>query len=445
FNLKVKKFEPLAQLISPGLELAEGANFVGNFDSRNNTATLNGFIKNLKYQGIVVNNIIVDENTTPQQLQLNITSDRVQLNDSLFIKDVNISNILRSDSLAFNLKMSSALEDNQLDLNGLVEFTKNQDTAARLSVLPSILKINNEEWRIQEKVRIILNNGRTEIKNFDLTNGPQQITVDGWLSDDPKDLLQVGFKDFNLRTINPFTKGFGVKLGGKVNGKTDLYGILKGPRVNDDVKIDSLNFNDIYIGTLTDTSTFNSAQNKVNVYTRIMADDSETFKLTGNLDLKEKDIDLQVKMDDSKLTIFEPFVKTLVSNLKGNVSSDLTVKGKLDNPKINGTLSLNKGQLTVNYLKTTYVITDDVQVNNSVIRLEDFKLADLEGHEATASGSVDLNNLDDPTLNVTVNAESFMALNTTAKDNSVYYGKAYGTGVFKFTGPTSKMKIDIKA
>ncbi|RZK19437.1 MAG: translocation/assembly module TamB, partial [Flavobacterium sp.] len=445
FNLKVKKFEPLAQLISPGLELAEGANFVGNFDSRNNTATLNGFIKNLKYQGIVVNNIIVDENTTPQQLQLNITSDRVQINDSLFIKDVNISNILRNDSLAFNLKMSSSLEENQLDLNGLVEFTKNQDTAARLSVLPSILKINNEEWRIQEKVRIILNNGKTEVKNFDLTNGTQQITVDGLISDDPADLLQVGFKDFNLRTINPFTKGFGVKLSGNVNGKTDLFGILKSPRVNDDVKIDSLNFNDIYIGSLTDTSSFNSDKNKINVFTRIMADDSETFKLTGNIDLEQSDIDLKVKMDDSKLTIFEPFVKTLVSNLKGNISSDLTVTGKLDNPKINGSLSFDKGQLMVNYLKTTYVISDDVQVENSIINLDNFKLADLEGHEATANGSVDLNDINDPTLSVKVEANNFMALNTTAKDNSVYYGKAYGTGVFSFVGPTSKMKIDIKA
>ncbi|WP_316735855.1 translocation/assembly module TamB domain-containing protein [Pedobacter aquatilis] len=444
FNLKVKRFEPLAQLISPGLELSEGANFIGNFDSRNNTATLNGFIKNLKYQGVVVNNIIIDENTTPQQLQLNVTSDRVQLNDSLFVKDFNVSNILRNDSLAFNIKTSSADNSNQLDLNGLVEFTKNQDTTARLSILPSILQINNEEWRIQEKVRIVLNNGKTEIKNFDLTNDKQQITIDGLISEDPKDLLEVGFQDFNLKTINFFTKGFGVKLAGNVNGKTNIYGILKAPRVNDDIKIDSLNFNDIYIGTLTDTSSFNE-NNKINVYTRITANDSETFKVTGGVDLKEKELDLNIKMDESKLTIFEPFVKKLVSNLKGNVSSDLTVKGKLDDPKINGTLSLNKGQLMVNYLKTTYVISDKVNVENSVITLDDFKLADLEGHEAKANGSVDLNNIDDPTLDITVNAEDFMALNTTSKDNSVYFGKAYGTGVFKFNGPTSKMKIDIKA
>lgn len=445
FNLQVKKFEPLAQIMAPGLELEEGATLTGVFDSRNNTATLNGFVKKLKYNGIVVNNIILDENTTTQQLQLIVTSDRVQLNDSLFIKDVNISNILRNDSLAFNVKMSNTEEDNQLDLNGLVEFTKNQDTTARLSVLPSILKINNEEWRIQEKVRIVLNNGKTEISNFDLTNGEQQVTIDGLISEDPKDLISVGFKDFSLKTLNPFTKGFGVKLAGNVNGKTDLYGVLKTLRIADDLKVDSLNFNDIYIGTLTDTSSYNNESQKLNVFTRIVADNSENFKLTGNLDLKEKEIDLAVKMDDSKLTVLEPFVKKLVSNLKGNISADLTVKGKFEKPEINGTLSLDKGQLMVNYLKTTYVITDKVEVNNSVIKLENFVLKDLEDHEATASGSVDLNEIDNPTLNVKINANSFMALNTTAKDNSIYYGRAYGTGVFTFTGPTDNMKIDIKA
>jgi len=445
FNLKVKKFEPLAQIFAPGLELEEGATLTGDFDSRNNTATLNGFVKKLKYSGIVVNNIILDENTTTQQLQLIVTSDRVQINDSLFIKDVNVSNILRNDSLAFNVKMSNAEEDNQLDLNGLVEFTKNQDTTARLSVLPSILKINNEEWRIQEKVRIVLNNGKTEISNFDLTNGKQQVVIDGLISEDPKDLISVGFKDFSLKTLNPFTKGFGVKLGGNLNGKTDLYGILKTLRVTDDLKIDSLNFNDIYIGTLTDTSSYSNESKKLNVFTRIVADNSENFKLTGNIDLKEKEIDLSVKMDDSKLTVIEPFVKQLVSNLKGNISADLTVKGKLDKPEINGNLSLDKGQLMVNYLKTTYVITDKVEVNNSVIKLDNFTLSDLEGHEATANGTVDLNDINYPTLNVKVNANSLMALNTTSKDNSIYYGRAYGTGVFTFTGPTNKMKIDIKA
>jgi hypothetical protein len=445
FNLNIKNFDPIAKLFAPGLEIDEGGLFIGDFDSRNNTATLNGFIKNLKYNGVIVNNIIVDEGTNGKQLQLNVTSDRVQINDSLFIKNVNISNILRNDSLAFNVKLSNNDEDNQLDLNGLVEFTKNTDTVARLSLLPSILNINKEEWRIQEKVRIILNNGKTQISNFDLTNGNQQITANGIISEDQKDELQIGIDNFNLSTLNHFIKSSGIKLSGKANGNTNIYGLLKAPIIKDNLKIDSLNFNNIYIGSLSDTSSYNNQSGKVNIFTNVIANNSETLKVTGGLDLQQKEIDLKVKMDNSKLTIFEPFVNDLVSNLKGEVSSDLTIKGKLNKPEINGSLSFNKAQLMVNYLKTTYTITDEVMVENSTINLNDFKLYDLEGHEAIANGTVNLANIDDPSLNVRINAKSFMALNTTAKDNSIYYGRAYGTGEFKFNGPTSKMKIDINA
>lgn len=443
FNLRIKRFEPIAELLVPGLSIDEQAILVGNFDSRNNTATLNGSIKKLTYKGITANNIIIDENTTSNQLQAIITSDRVDLNDSLYMKNVNILNILRNDSLSLNIKLSNADEANQLDLNGLVEFAG--DTTAKISILPSNLKINSEDWTIQEKVRINFNNGKTEINNFDLSNGRQLLTVDGILSNDPKDLLLVGFQNFNLKTINPFIRTLGLKLSGNVNGKTRLYDVMKSPKVLDSLAIDSLTFNDTYIGKLTDTSSYDKNNNLANIYTQILTDDRETFKITGNLDLKDKKIDLDVKLDKSKLAVLEPFVKKLVSNLKGNISADLTVKGNFDKPEINGDIGFDKGQLTVNYLKTAYTLDDKVDVKNSVIGITNLTLQDVDGNKALANGTVDLNDLDNPDIQVKLVANNFMALNTTSKDNSVYFGKAYATGNFEFRGPTNKMRIDIDA
>ena len=442
FNLRVKKFEPIAELVAPGLQLDDQAILIGSFDSRNNTATLNGSIRKLTYKGITANNIIIEENTTAKQLQAIITSDRVDLNDSLYIKNVNIANVLRNDSLALNLKMSNADDANQLDLNGLVEFVND---SAKISILPSILKINSEDWNIQEKVRINFNKGKTEIQNFSLSNNKQMLSIDGVLSDDPKDMLLLGLDNFSLKTLNPFVKTLGVKLAGNANGKTRLYNLLKTPVINDSLTIDSLNFNDTYIGRLTDTSSYDQVKNAVNVYTQILADDKETFKITGGVDLKEKNIDLQVKLDGSKLTVLEPFVKKLVSNLKGNISADLTVKGPLDKPRINGDISFDRGEVTVNYLKTAYTLNDKIQVDNSVIQINDLALEDVEGNEAVANGTVDLNNLDDPNIQVKLKATNFMALNTTSKDNSLYYGRAYATGDFSFSGPTSSMLINIDA
>ena len=443
FNLAIKKFEPIAPLLVPGLEIDEQAIFIGNFDSPNNIATLNGFVKKLKYQGIVLNNIIVDENTTTNQLQAIVTSDRVDLNDSLYIKNVNISNILRNDSLTLNVKLSNAEDDNQLDLNGLVEF--GADTAGRVSILPSTLKINNEDWKIQEKVRISFNAGKTEISNFDLSNGDQLLTIDGTLSKDPDDLLTLGFKKFDLKTLNPFVKTLGVKLAGRVNGETKLHHILKAPRISDNIKIDSLTFNDTYIGELTDTSSFDQQENAANIYTSIIADNSETLSAKGKLDLEKKEINLAVKLNESKLAVLEPFVKQLVSNLKGDISAELTVKGPFSKPEINGDISFTEGNMTINYLQTAYTLNDKVTVNNSVIKIEDLKLLDKDRNEAVANGTVDLNNINTPTIDVVVKAKNFMALNTTEKDNPVYFGQAYGSGTFIFKGPTNRMSIDIDA
>ncbi len=443
FNLTIKKFAPISELLVPGLEIEDQAILIGNFDSRNKIATLNGFIKKLSYKGFSINNIIIDENTTSQQLHTIITSDRVDLNDSLLIKNVNISNIIRNDSLLLNIKLSDADDVNQLDLNGLVEFATNN--TARISVLPSLLTINREEWAIQEKVQINFNQGKTEIDNFDLSNGNQKLTIDGLISDDPADLLVIGFKDFQLKTLNPFMKGFGVQLAGNLNGETGIHSILKTMRINDDIKIDSLTFNDTYIGSLVDTSSYDKANNTANIYTRILANDEETLKLDGALDLKEKLIDVNVKLNDSKLAILEPFVKTLVSNLKGNISTDLRIHGPFDKPQINGSLELDKAQVTVNYLKTTYTISDEVSVDNSVIQIDDLKLQDLDGNTATGNGTVDLNNINYPDLDIVINALDFMALNTTSKDNPLYFGQAYATGTFVFKGPTNKMFIGIDA
>ncbi len=442
FILRVKRLEPIAELIAPGLAIDDQAFLVGNFDSRNNIATLNGSIRKLTYNGIVANNIIIDENTTNRQLQAIITSDRVDLSDSVFIKNVNIVNVLRNDSLSLNIKLSNADDDNQLDLNGLVEFSKNN---AKMSVLPSNLRINNEDWSIQEKVSINLNNGKTQIENFDLSNGRQLITADGIISDDPLDELLIGFENFDLRTINPFVKSFGIQLGGIANGKTRLYELLKQPRIKDSLSIDSLRLNEVFIGRLTDTSSFDQSKKAAFIYTRIHTNGSETLKIDGGMDLREKLMDVSIRMNESNLVILEPFVNELVSNLKGKISADVSIAGSFEKPEINGNISFHQAQLMVNYLKTIYVLNDQISIDNSLIRLRDLKLKDLESNEGIANGTVNLSQLATPDIRVSLRAQNLMALNTTAKDNPLYYGRAYASGNFAFTGPTHKMNIDIDA
>jgi hypothetical protein len=446
FRLNLKNLDPFTAIFMPGLKIPEQGTFVGKFNSNEKTATLNGFIKTIKLGKIVFHDFIIDESTSDDNLGISVSLSQVDLTDSLFIKNINITNFLKNDSLNFNVKLSDKTATNQLDLYGLVEFGR--DTTAKLNILPSDVILERENWKIQEKARIRLLDGKTQISGFELSNGIQKVKIDGFISDNIEDKLNLVFEKFSMATLNQLTKASGVMLKGALNGKVELTSIAKSPGVAADLGIDSLTMNKTLVGDVKINSSLDNERRQANVKLNITNRGLKTLDIDGVYNIgknTEDNLDFDVQMDHTEAVIFEPFIKELVSNMKGTVSADLKLTGPPSNPKLNGDLTLNNTGLTVNYLKTAYTISDKVEVNNSVININKLTIKDYKNGTGTVNGKVDLNNLSNPVLDVTLDATNLMALNTTFKDNHIYYGTAFGTGRFSFTGPVDNMKIDIKA
>lgn len=446
FNLTLKNTDPLTAIFVPDLKIPDQGTLVGQFDSEKKTAILSGYIKTIKYGKIVFHDFIIDENTTDDMLGLNVSLRKVDLTDSLFIKDINITNFLKNDSLNFNVKLSDKNAVNQLDLYGLVEFGR--DTTAKLKLLPSDVILEKQKWHIQEQVRIRLLDGKTQVSGFELSNGPQKVRINGFISNNPADELKLSFEKFNMRTLNQLTRTSGIYLRGYLNGDVNFTSITKSPGVDAHLNIDSLTMNRTLIGDLKLVSTLGNDRKQADMKLNILNRGLETMNIGGTYYFgheTDDNLDFDIKMNQTEAIIFTPFIKDLVSNVKGHISTDLKLSGKPSKPQLNGTLTLENTGVTVNYLKTAYVVNNKLSVNNSVINLNNMVLKDVRGGTGTANGTVDLNNLSNPDIEVSVLARNLMALNTTFKDNHLYYGTAYGSGTFSFKGPVDNMKIDIKA
>ncbi|MFD0763566.1 translocation/assembly module TamB domain-containing protein [Mucilaginibacter lutimaris] len=446
FNLTLKNIDPFTAIFMPDLKIPEQGTFVGKFNSGNKTATLNGYIKTIKLGKIVFHDFIIDESTSDDMLGLNVSLNRIDLTDSLYIKNINITNFLKNDSLNFNVKLSDKDAANQLDLYGLVEFGR--DTTAKLKILPSDVVLERENWKIQEQVRIRLLDGKTQISGFELSNGIQKVRINGFVSDNAADKLKVQFEKFSMATLNQLTKASGILLKGSLNGDVVLTSITKKPGVEANLGVDSLMMNKTLVGDVKIVSNLDNDRGQANVKLNINNRGTETMNIAGIYTLgKQTDdkLDFDIKMDHTEAIIFEPFIKDLVSDVKGAVSADLKLTGTPSKPELNGSLSLDNTGITVNYLKTAYTVNDKLTVSNSVIKIDKMILKDIRGGTGEANGTVDLNNISNPTLNIVLDAKNLMALNTTFKDNHLYYGTAYGSGTFSFTGPIDNMNIDIKA
>lgn len=446
FNFKLKDVDPLLAVFMPGLKIPDQGTLIGKFNSADQTATLTGYIKTIQYNKIILHDLIIDENTAAQYLNANITLSKVDLSDSLYVKDVSITNFLNRDSLNFNVKLSDKNATNQLDLYGLVEFGR--DTTAKLKLLPSDVILDREQWKLEEQVRIRLLDGKTQISNFELSNGEQMVTVDGFISDKAEDKLNVVFKQFRMSTLNPLTKPSGIALRGALNGEVILTSLLKAPGMDADLGIDTLMMNATQVGNVKIISNLDNERKKAIVRLNILNRGLETMDIEGAYSLLKDDenaLDFDINMNQTEAIIFTPFISNLVSDVKGTISTSLKLTGSLQKPLLNGFVTLNNTGVTVNYLKTPYTLSDRLDVENSVIKIDKMVLKDNRKGQGIVNGTVDLNNISNPTLDIKIEATNLLALNTTFKDNHLYYGTAFGSGDFSFTGPIDNMKIDIRA
>lgn len=446
FNLNIKNIDPLIAIFMPDLKIPDKGTFIGQFNSNDKTATLNAFIKTIQYGKIVFHDFIIDESTNNDFLGLSLSLSKVNITDSLFIKNITITNALRNDSLNFNVKLSDKNAVNQLDLYGLVNFAR--DTTARLQLLPSDVILENKPWRIQEKVRIKFLDGKTDVSGFELSNGKQKVKIDGFISDNPADKLKLSFDKFSMNNLNQFYRSTGVQFKGSLNGNILFSSIIKSPGVDAHLDIDSLMMNKTLVGGVKIISDLGADRKQANVKLSINNRGIETMNIAGLYKLGQKEddnLDFDVKMNHTEAIIFEPFIKDLVSHINGTISTNLKLTGPPSKPQLNGNIMLNNTGVTVNYLKTAYVVNDTVNVVNSVININNMILRDIKKGTGSITGKVDLNDLSNPEIEAVLTAKNLMALNTTFKDNHVYYGTAFGTGTFSFSGPVDNMDINITA
>ncbi|MBS1531654.1 MAG: translocation/assembly module TamB domain-containing protein [Bacteroidetes bacterium] len=447
FNLHLKNLDPLLAFFRPDVKVPDQGTFVAKFNSQDKTATFNGYVKTITLGSTVFHDLIIDENTTDQYLGVNVSLSKINFSDSLFVKNIDITNFLKKDSLDFNIKLADKDATNQLDLYGLVQFAR--DTTARLKLLPSDVILEHQDWRIDNQVKIRLFNGKTQVSGFELANGSQKVKINGLISGNAADELKVDFEKFSMGTFDQLVKTADIKLKGTLNGNVVLSAITKAPTFDSHLAIDSFVMNRTYIGDVKVASSLDSNRKQANMKMNIVSRGLETMNIAGayllGRDSSQNSLDFGVKMNHSEAIIFAPFVKDLVSNLKGTISSDIKVTGSLSDPQFDGDISLENTGVTVNYLKTPYTINHTLAVKGSVINIQDLALTDYRGNTGIANGTVDMNDLSNPDIEVTLEAKNLLALNTTFKDNHLYFGTAFATGTFKFNGPTDNMNIDIKA
>lgn len=451
FNLNVYNVNPLLNIFSPKVQLAAFTILKGRFTAEDNYLDAIVSSKFIRLSGIQFDKMQLNSKTFNNNIYLKFQSEVVQLTDSLSIENllVNTSTYNNSSDFSIYWKSQSLPRNNSADIKGNLKFTPGEKMV--FTIDSAVIVVSDSAWRTENASLITVDTDAVVISGLHLRSHQQRVSVDGIASYDPLQELQVRLENFAISNFRDVLEANKIPIDGKLEGSVNLKSLLQNPIFETNLKVAGFKYAKELIGNLVVNSTYNSSRKTIfndifveyygNVGMKI------PLKISGDyrLDDEKNALDLKVAFQNFNLKLAEPFVTSISSSLSGFVTGDLNVKGSLEKPDVLGDLNFMRAFIKIDYLNTYYNFAHTMHISSKEFSMRDITINDALGHQAKGNIIMRHNNFSDFNLDIVLNADKFQFLNTSAKDNDLFYGSAIASGLVKIKGPLDLISISVIA
>lgn len=447
FSMEVHNMLPLAILANIDLFISPGTKLHGDF-ARNNLSTLH-IISSLdtvifKGKNFYGNEIDFTGTKSQDSSQLNaslvVRSTDQQLSNSLKTKNVLLQATWEKEHVKLSLDADQSGNNNILRLKSELDFLTD---SIRMKILPTQLRILNENWIFSQKNYALMKGLEWNIHQLRVNRGNESAMIDGFISEDPNRALTLSVDSLNIDILNSLLQE---KISGVVDGEVQARDLYHNPFIQNKISIKNLTVDEFLVGDVYGLNEWNREQKRFDLNLSLERDKKKTVEMEGFYDpAKESPLAVNAKLENTNIKIIEPFMRGIFSEMDGALTGNYTITGTFLQPIVRGDGKIQSGQLTIDYLKTKYYLSGSLGFSPAQILFKDFNLTDELKNKASLNGYLTHHNYNEFRIDLNADFKNFQLLNTTAKDNSLFYGQAFGTGNLKMIGRLSDIKISATA
>lgn len=472
--LLLRKPNPLLHVFVPELTIADSTAFDGFFRTgQTSILQLGGDVAYLSYGK--------DVSLTSNRLEINTSklpySDAVLASAFVTSKEQRLPGLGLTEKLAveavwnqgaidFSSSIKQQKSTNAAQLNGALRFL--EDAVEVRVAAESGVNVLGQAWRFSPNNRIVIAGAGREIQveHLDLRNGPQRISAIGALSArDPTAVLTARVDSFQLASLNPLFGADAMKIGGVIqHARVDIRNVFgREARYNARLRVDSLRLDSTLIGDVRGQADWDNALGRLGVNAGIERDKQRLVSVTGfyapSAPAKEQ-LALVAMLEGAPLKLVEPFLSVIMDRLEGTMNGRIDVTGAMSAPTLRGAVDVTDGRFRFGYLNTTYRLSGPVPAgfdpkarfpearivfDDKGIRLRNLLLRDELDNQAVLDGTIYEQGFQDMLFDIRASFRRFMVLNTTRRENDLYYGTAFATGRLAVNGTPDDIVIDITA
>jgi hypothetical protein len=379
--------------------------------------------------------------STTSLASLLINSKQQLIGKNVKTKNLLVEGLWNRDHIDLQIDVDQQNIDNQLRLKSEIDFLED---STRIRILPSRIHVLNKDWIVNNKNYALQKGREWSIHQLELHNNNESVKLFGLISDEPDKVLNLDVSRLDLSVFNSISTE---KFGGILEGKIAMRDLYKNAYLQNDIRITEFTINQFLIGNVTGLNQWNASEKKFNISFFIDRLGTRTADIKGYFDpsLQNDPLNLNAEFDHVNVKIIEPLIKDIFSNVDGTLTGDYEIAGTFTKPKVKGEGKIEDGQIMINYLKTLYSYTGTLGMTATQIIFKNFELRDKFNNKGNLEGYVAHRNFGSFRINLDGSFQNFQVLNTTDKDNNLFYGEAFGTGNLNIFGPSSNLKISATA
>lgn len=451
FNVEV--FNQIVEIFVPDLRLSPNTRLRGSISADDNEFRLRVLSPEIVYGSNSAHNLNLQIDNKNPLYNAFVELDSIQT-PIYTLREINAINVTARDSMFVRTEFKGGKENNDrylLNLFHTIDAQKNFVAGFQ----KSDISFKNRVWHINEfnspHNKILFNQKRDHfaLDRLTLSHGNEMVQLVGVIQGKENKDVVLQFDNVDLFQVTPELTGFDFK--GLLNGQLSFKQSKDIFHPAASLTIKDFEANNTPMGDL-DLNVFgDEALEKFQIISNLEEQGKRRFRAEGVFERRNTTnyLNLDYRFNDFNIGFLNGLLAgDAVSDIEGKVSGICNMEGALDDLEVNGRLYATNTAMRIPYTNVRYEMDPrsvlDVTEKSFIFRstgITDTKYQTkgrLEGritHDAFSKWDLD----------ITVNSDRLLALDTSYEEEALYYGLGFIKGNARIDGPVENLYIGVAA
>lgn len=316
------------------------------------------------------------------------------------------------------------------------------------NVNPSHMNVRGSMWDIPAST-MQMQGRNISVNRFQASNGEQLIFVDGRISEQAAEKMNIVLQNIDVSIANGFISKFDLDLQGSVSATASITSPMPAGSIgilNANLSTQDLMMGAYSLGNISAICS-NSGSNVYNISAMQHVDGRDALVADAALNTSTRDLDASISTSRMPLGFAQKFIPRVFSHMDGTLSGDIFVQGPLDRLEISSRdVTLDNGVLEVAFTHVPYYVSADLDIDNDGIHFGRNTARDRFGAIAQLSGGLEWDRFRKMNMNTHISMTDMEVLNIPSNAVGMrFYGQVFGTGTADFNGPFKAMTMTVNA